>query len=211
MLVRGPNNFKGTGTTAFLYVGDTCHPIETIWNTGLAIGAYKVPEALFIQERTANVGIGTATPTSGILNTVANSKSVVGLSTVGWNAPAGSNLSATDAIHATGGNGDLTDISCCPERWRRRVRHRRVRLWWSRRRRRDRHGRHQRQSGRIRRYCPGRGTGGPTCFAGVGVVATGWRYGLRNGITAAGVHQAISPRLEYLPRADSGRSPIALV
>jgi hypothetical protein len=57
----------------------------------------------------------------------------------------------------------------------------------------------------------GGGTGGPTCFAGVGVVATGWRYGLRNGITTAGVHQAISPRLEYLPRADSGRSPIALV
>ena len=61
-IVRGAGNFKATGNTAFLYVGDTSHPIEAIWNTGLAIGAYKVPTALFIQDGTGNVGIGTTTP-----------------------------------------------------------------------------------------------------------------------------------------------------
>jgi hypothetical protein len=66
MLVRGPQNFKGTGNTAFLYVGDINHPIEAIWNTGLAIGAHKVPTALFIQDQTGNVGIGTTTPASAL-------------------------------------------------------------------------------------------------------------------------------------------------
>jgi hypothetical protein len=106
MLVRGLNNFKSIGNTAFLYVGDTNHPIEAIYQSGLAIGAYLHPHAIFIADFSGNVGIGTTTPTSGILSTVANSKSVVGLSAVGWNAPAGSNASGTDAIHATGGNGD---------------------------------------------------------------------------------------------------------
>jgi hypothetical protein len=102
MLVRGPNNFKGAGNTAFLYVGDTHHPIEAIWNSGLAIGAWKVPQALFIQDQTGNVGIGTMTPTGAILSTVANSKEIVGLATTGWSAAAFSYLPGTDAIHATG-------------------------------------------------------------------------------------------------------------
>jgi hypothetical protein len=106
LLARGPNNFKKAGDTAFLYVGDTSHPIEAIWNGGLAIGTFKAPKAIFIADTTGLVGIGTTSSTAGILNTVANSKSVVGFSTVGWNAPAFSNLSGTDAIHATGGNGD---------------------------------------------------------------------------------------------------------
>jgi hypothetical protein len=109
LLVRGPQNFKA-GTTAFLYVGDTSHPIEAIYNGGLAIGAFKAPKAFFIADFTGNVGIGTTKPTSGILNTVANSKSVVGLSTVGWNAPSGSGISGTDAIHANGGNGDPAGV-----------------------------------------------------------------------------------------------------
>jgi trimeric autotransporter adhesin len=106
MLVRGPNNFLATGNTAFLFVGDTNHPIEALYNRGLAIGAYKVPQAIFIADVTGRVGIGTTTPTTGMLNTVANGKSVIGLFTVGWNATAGSGLAGTDAIHATGGNAD---------------------------------------------------------------------------------------------------------
>jgi hypothetical protein len=115
MMVKGPQNFKGAGNTASIYVGDTSHPIEAIWNSGLAIGAFKAPKAIFIADFTGNVGIGTTKPTSGILSTVANSKSVVGLSTVGWNAPSGSGLPGTDAIHATGGTGDAsaTIRICC--------------------------------------------------------------------------------------------------
>jgi hypothetical protein len=104
LLVKGSQNFKGKGNTAFLYVGDTSHPIEAIWNTGLAIGAYKAPEALFIQDKTGNVGIGTTSPTGAILSTVANSNEVIGLATAGWSAPRSSYLPGTDAIHATGGD-----------------------------------------------------------------------------------------------------------
>jgi hypothetical protein len=64
LLVRGANNYKKAGDAAFLYLGDTSHPIEAIWNTGLAIGAFKVPEALFIQDQTGNIGVGTTSPTS---------------------------------------------------------------------------------------------------------------------------------------------------
>jgi len=106
MLVRGPNDFKKAGDTAFLFVGDTNHAIEALWNGGLSIGAYKVPRAFFIAGSTGNVGIGTTTPTNGILSIVAKSKSAVGLDALGWNATSGSNLSGGDAIHATGGNGD---------------------------------------------------------------------------------------------------------
>jgi hypothetical protein len=111
LLVRGLQNFNRTGSTAFLYVGDTSHAVEAIRNTGLAIGTYKAPEALFIQDATGNVGIGTTKPTSGILNTVANSGSVVGLSATGWIAPSGTAASGTDAIHATGGDGGASPPS----------------------------------------------------------------------------------------------------
>ncbi len=116
VLVAGPQNFKAAGNTAFLYVGDTNHPIEAIWNTGLEIGTYRAPKAFFIADYTGNVGIGTTTPTKGILNTVANSRSVIGLSTIGWTATAGSNASGTDAIHATGGSGEnnLNGTSSAP-------------------------------------------------------------------------------------------------
>jgi hypothetical protein len=109
MMVKGPQNFKGTGNTAFLYVGDTSHPIEAIWNSGLAIGAFKAPKAIFIADFTGNVGIGTTTPTGAILSTVANSKEVVGLGATGWSAPSGAYLPGTDAIHATGGNAGSLD------------------------------------------------------------------------------------------------------
>jgi hypothetical protein len=105
-IVRGTGNFKATGNTATLYIGDTSHPIEAIYSDGLAIGAFKAPTALFIADFTGNIGVGTTTPTTGILNTVANTKSVIGLSVVGWNATSNSGLSGTDAIHATGGEAD---------------------------------------------------------------------------------------------------------
>ena len=101
-IVRGAGNFLKTGNTATLYLGDTSHPIEAIWGSGLAIGSYKATQALFIADTTGNVGIGTTTPTAGILNAVANSGSVVGFSVVGWNSTGGN---GTDAIHATGGSG----------------------------------------------------------------------------------------------------------
>jgi len=53
-----------------------------------------------------NVGIGTTNPTTGILTTVANSASVVGISTTGYNAPFNSNVSGYDGMHVTGGSGD---------------------------------------------------------------------------------------------------------
>jgi len=106
-IVRGSGNFTKKGDTATLSIGDTSHSIEAIWGSGLAIGTYKAPQALFIADKTGNVGIGTTTPTAGILNTLANSNSVVGLSTAGWNAPSESNGNGTDAFHATGGNGDI--------------------------------------------------------------------------------------------------------
>lgn len=71
-LVRGPTNFGGAGATAAIFIGDAQHPIEAIWNTGLSLGAFLVPQALFIQDRTGNVGIGTTSPSAG-LNVVANS------------------------------------------------------------------------------------------------------------------------------------------
>ena len=61
-LVRGANNFHGSGDTADLYVGDTSHLVSATWGGGLALGAYKVPQALFVQDGTGYVGIGTTAP-----------------------------------------------------------------------------------------------------------------------------------------------------
>ena len=110
-IVRGPGNFETTGNTAYLYVGDTSHAIGALWGNGLAIGVYEAPSALFIQDKTGNVGIGTTTPTSGILTTVATSASVVGLSATGWTEPSSGleALAGGDAVHATGGTGGLAD------------------------------------------------------------------------------------------------------
>jgi hypothetical protein len=69
LLVAGAANFKAAGNTAFLYIGDTNHPIEALFNTGLAIGAFKVPSAVFIQDRTGFVGVGTTAP-AGAFDTI---------------------------------------------------------------------------------------------------------------------------------------------
>jgi hypothetical protein len=63
MKVRGVGNFKSAGDKAFLYVGDEHHPIEAIYGDGLSIGTYRVGSALFIQDKTGNVGISTTSPT----------------------------------------------------------------------------------------------------------------------------------------------------
>jgi Chaperone of endosialidase len=66
LLARGSDNFQKSGDTAYLYVGDTNHPIEAIYDGGLALGAYKWPQAVYIQDNTGNVGIGTASPSSSL-------------------------------------------------------------------------------------------------------------------------------------------------
>jgi hypothetical protein len=62
LLAKGADNFRKSGDTASLYVGDTNHLVEAIYAGGLAMGAYEAPQALFIRDITGNVGIGTATP-----------------------------------------------------------------------------------------------------------------------------------------------------
>jgi hypothetical protein len=67
ILVKGPNNFKSGGDTAFLYVGDTNHHIEAIFSNtgthsgGLTLGTYKNPRLIYLQDVTGNVGIGVGT------------------------------------------------------------------------------------------------------------------------------------------------------
>lgn len=67
MLVRGSDNFTTGGDTAFLYLGDTNHPIEAIHSNpktdsgGLTIGTYKAPQLIYLQDGTGNVGIGIGT------------------------------------------------------------------------------------------------------------------------------------------------------
>ena len=112
LLVRGTGNFTAAGNTAYVYVGDTNHSIEAINASGLAIGAYKVPQAIFLQDKTGNVGIGTTTPAytldvHGTGNfTAATSTSLLAISATGFNAPSGSNLNGSTAINAMGGSGD---------------------------------------------------------------------------------------------------------
>ncbi len=72
LLVRGANNFQKTGNTAALYLGDSSHLIQSIYGSGIAMGTYKVPEAIFIQDTTGSVGIGTTSPT-GTLDVVGKS------------------------------------------------------------------------------------------------------------------------------------------
>jgi len=62
-LVKGNNNFESAGQDAFVYVGDTNHPIEAIYSGGLTLGAYLVPEAVYIADKTGYVGILNQSPT----------------------------------------------------------------------------------------------------------------------------------------------------
>jgi hypothetical protein len=66
-LVKGSHNFTTGGDTAFLYVGDTNHPIEAIHSNpktqsgGLTIGTFKAPQLIYLQDGSGNVGIGIGT------------------------------------------------------------------------------------------------------------------------------------------------------
>jgi hypothetical protein len=62
-LVKGDNNFKTAGQSATVFVGDTNHQVEAIYSGGLTLGAYLVPEAVYIADKTGYVGILTQTPT----------------------------------------------------------------------------------------------------------------------------------------------------
>jgi len=68
LFVKGTGNFKAAGDTAYVYVGDTSHPIEAIYASGLAIGAYEVPQAIFIQDKTGNVGMAANLTVNGNLS-----------------------------------------------------------------------------------------------------------------------------------------------
>jgi hypothetical protein len=62
ILAKGTNNFRKSGDSASFYVGDTNHLVQATFGGGLTLGAYKVPQALFVQDVTGNVGIGTGAP-----------------------------------------------------------------------------------------------------------------------------------------------------
>jgi trimeric autotransporter adhesin len=84
-IVRGVGNFTAKGDTATLWIGDTSHPIEAIWNSGLAVGTYKAPQALFIHDQTGYVGIGKTNPAVALdVNGAGNfSRGVMGASGTG--------------------------------------------------------------------------------------------------------------------------------
>ena len=61
ILVTGSDNFAKKGDTANLFVGDTNHTFQATHGSGLTLGTYKVPAAIFIQDKTGYVGMGTGT------------------------------------------------------------------------------------------------------------------------------------------------------
>jgi hypothetical protein len=112
LLVKGVDNFQKSGDTASLYVGDTNHPVQAIYASGLALGAYKVPQALFIQDSTGNVGIGTTAPASLLDVNGSSSKPVVTVTQSG----SGNGIAASTSA-STGGAvyGLTTNTSCFTE------------------------------------------------------------------------------------------------
>jgi hypothetical protein len=65
ILVRGANNFASTGNDAILYLGDVNHYIKSVNGTGVKIGTYGAADAIFLQQGTGNVGIGTSNFSKG--------------------------------------------------------------------------------------------------------------------------------------------------
>jgi hypothetical protein len=99
-MVKGTNNFKTSGQTAFVYVGDANHPIEAINSGGLALGAYLVPQAVYIADSTGHVGIGTTSP--GYPLTVSSS---------GVAADFVTSAVGGDIIHADGPDGTVFSVN----------------------------------------------------------------------------------------------------
>ncbi len=69
ILVRGINNFASSGNEAIIYFGDVNHYIKSVNGSGLKIGI-GAADAIFIQQGTRNVGIGTSNLGSSLKLTV---------------------------------------------------------------------------------------------------------------------------------------------
>jgi hypothetical protein len=63
-LVKGPQNFFSAGHVAHAFVGDHAHFVGATWGKGMFFGTYKAPSAMFLQDKTGYIGIGTNTPTA---------------------------------------------------------------------------------------------------------------------------------------------------
>ena len=61
-IVRGADNFQKSPDTANFYLGDTSHGIQATYGGGIAINTFQKSNALFIQDGSGNVGIGTTKP-----------------------------------------------------------------------------------------------------------------------------------------------------
>lgn len=106
-IVRGPANFTKVGNTATLWIGDTNHPIKAIWNSGLAIGTFKAPNALFISDVTGRVGVGTTAPVN-TLDVVGN---ISGATLFGTGLMALPGHTGDTGVYATGGEGSTSATS----------------------------------------------------------------------------------------------------
>ena len=58
----GGTNFSAAGHTARLILGDENHTLSSAYGGGLRFGVWPYPEALVVQDSSANVGIGTNAP-----------------------------------------------------------------------------------------------------------------------------------------------------
>jgi len=61
-IIRGIDNFLTSGNEAKLCLGDSHHFIKSEFNKGVTLGTFGVPNGLFLEQSTGNVGIGETTP-----------------------------------------------------------------------------------------------------------------------------------------------------
>lgn len=97
IMIKGPTNFVAAGNLARVLVGDANHGVRATSGSGLSLDTYLVPSAIFVQDKTGWVEIGTTSPLSllqvngiaqvgsatasptGILNTASTGSQYVGL------------------------------------------------------------------------------------------------------------------------------------